>query len=223
MTGSAITLQLHKPVGAYKVDDHASVLFPNAPNDVAIEAVRGEVNRAAEIAVVRERHERADLRKAREHAKLLFELLDNVERDAAKKWFPTGDVAVAAADISEGFVKPDDVAVSMVQPLVQIIDGINSLRSWAAELRRFDIIRSPPSNSDPLARCFVEAMGTAYLARRKKQPPHGRTGPFVDLIAAGWLDLGFPPPPSKADLKDWLGRKTEALPVLTTKKSSQTG
>jgi hypothetical protein len=224
---STRTLDAKEPVGTYKLDAHAGVLFPDVPEDIAVNAIRAEVSRAAQLAAVRARHESVDLRKARGQAKRLIKLLKNVERDSAK-WFPTCDVAAAAADLSVGFAGKDDASV--IQPLVQIIESLNSLRDWSAELnKRASLTSPPPSRSDPLARYFVEAMAVAHLARRKKQPPSGRTGPFVDLLEAAWLDLGFPKPTDEEGfdhtLKVWLGTKVEerarALRGLTTKNSGR--
>jgi hypothetical protein len=154
----------------------------------------------------------------------LVKLLKTIERDAAK-CFPAGDAAAAAADLSLGFVKTDDATTSIVQPLVHIIGEIDSLRTWGAELqKRAHIAQSPASHSDPLARHFIAAMGVAYLARIKKKPPRGRSGPFIRLLAAAWRDLGLPTPSPDTDLEDWLGKKVDKkaekkLPLLTTKKS----
>jgi hypothetical protein len=208
-----------------EIDPRTGEKFRKVINEnVAVEAIRAEVNRAAQIAEVRARTESSDLREARAHAEQLLKLLEIVERDAAK-CFPAGDAGAAAADLSLGFVKTAD-AISVVQPLVEIIGNIDSLRTWGTELqKRASIAPSPASHSDPLARYFIQAMRVAYLARRKKQPPRGRSGPFIRLLAAAWLDLGFPrPPASKDDLEGWLGQKVqdlEELPVLTTKQSYQ--
>jgi hypothetical protein len=218
-------LQAMPPVGTYHVDDHAGVLFPKlSGTETAVVATRAEVNRAAQMATIRAHQERDILKKARGRAKRLKALEDKITSDADGLFpglFPNGDIAVAAAELSVGFPKPHDPAVSVVQPLVHMIESLILFRSWAAELP--GVAPPPPSNSDPLARNFVEAIGIAYLAHRKKQPPHGRTGPFVNLLAAAWLDVGFPVPRRRReDLSDWLGKKAEALPVLTMKKSYQT-
>ena len=225
---STRTLNAKEPVGTYKLDAHAGVLFPGVPEDMAVNAARAEVSRAGQMAAVRARHETIDLRKARGQAERMIKLLKNIERDSAK-WFPTGDVASAAADLSIGFAtKKDDV--SIIQPLVQIIEDINLVRAWSAELNKHASIASPPPpRSDPLARNFVEAIAVAYRSRRKKQPPSGRTGPFVDLLEAAWLDLDFPKPTDEEGfdpaLKVWLGMKVEerarALRGLTTKNNGQ--
>lgn len=230
MSESAFTLEIKQPVGTYRVDDHAGVLFPKAPDDyVAVETVRAEVNRAAQIAKARARHELDDLRKARERAKSLMTLLDNIESNAADDWFPNDDVAAAAADLSVGFATPEPT-FSIAQALVHIIEDIISLRSWAVELRERAIIASPPpSRSDPLARYFIDALAAAHIAWRELEPPSGRTGPFVDLLEAGWLDLGFPKPVDKegddSALKIWLGTKVEErarkLRDLTIKNGDQ--
>ena len=217
-------LQADQPVGTYQVDAHAGVLFPHLRDtETGVQATRAEVNRAAQIAKFRAHHELDVLKAVRGRAKRLKALEDKIASDADALFpdlFPDGDVAVAAADLSVGFTRSHDPAVSIVQSLVQMIESLNGFRSWAATLP--SIALPPPPNSDPLARYFVEAIGIAYLVRRRKQPPHGRTGPFVNLLAAAWLDVGFPVPRRRRDhLWDWLGKKAEALPVLTTKQSSQ--
>lgn len=206
--------------GSYGVDAHASVLFPKEKADraTAVEATRREVNRAAQVAVARTRHERHDLRVAREQAQRLGRLLTLIERGARR--LPPGDAAVVAADIAAGFAHPD--ASSVIGLLVPAIECINEMRALAIELRRFDIAPPPPSRSDPLARYFVEAMAAAYKAIRALQPPRSRKGPFVDLLAAAWLDLDFPWPSPDTSLESWLGQKAEALPTLATKVSDQT-
>ena len=217
-------LQAEQPIGTYQVDAHAGVLFPHlGDNAIGIEATRDEVNRAAQVANTRASYELVVLKMARGRAKRLKALASGVAHDADALFpglFPDGDIAVAAADLSVGFTRPHGPAISVIQPLVHMIESINIFRAWAATLPL--IAPPPPPNSDPLARFFVEAMGIAYLARRKKQPPHGRTGPFVNLLASSWLDIGFPVPRRRQDqLWDWLGKKAEALPVLTTKTSPQ--
>jgi hypothetical protein len=226
MTATATKLRLREPVGTYQIDSHADVLFPNAPDDVAAEAVRAEVNRAAGVAIVRTRRERSDLREARKNAKDLIKLLKNIERDAAKlKWLPAGDVSAVAAELSEGFAATDATSL-VVEPLVNILENIDGLRSWTTGLQaRVRIAPAQPSHSDPLARQFIEAMATAHRAWRGTEPPSGRTGRFVNLLEAAWADIGFPDPPPTIELKEWLGAKVEdrakALRVLTTKSSGQ--
>ena len=155
---------------------------------------------------MRAHHERHDLRAARERARRLGRLLTIVERAAG--WLPPGDAADVAAAMAAGFKNPD--ASSVIGPLVQIIENINEQRLLAAELRRFDIAPPPPSRSDPLERYFVEAMGAAHVAILLSPPPRSRSGPFVNLLAAAWRDLGFPGPPRDTPLEDWLGQKVEA-------------
>ena len=205
--------------GFYNVDAHAELLFPTADRAMAVKAVRSEVNRAAKVAVVREHRERSELREARDRAQRLTKFLDKFDRETA--WLIADDVAVVASEIAEGFALTNATG-SVATPLVQIIEDIVSLRSWAVELHKFDIARAPPSHSDPLAKAFVEAMAAAYVALRVSQPPHSRKGPFVDLIAAAWLDLDFPWPSSETSVENWLGQKVECLPSLTKKKPGQT-
>ena len=150
--------------GFYNVDVHAELLFPTADRATAVEAVRFEVNRAAKIAVVREHRERSELRAARDRAQRLTKSLDKFDRENA--WLTAGDVAVVASEIAEGFAVTNTTG-SVATPLVQIIEDINSLRSWALELHKFAVAPPPPSNSDPLARAFVEAMAAAYVALRE--------------------------------------------------------
>ena len=163
--------------------------------------------------------ERHDLRVAREQAQRLGRLLTLIERGARR--LPPGDAAGGlTADIAAGFAHPD--ASSVIGLLVPAIECINEMRALAIELRRFDIAPPPPSRSDPLARYFVEALAAAYKAIRALQPPRSRKGPFVDLLAAAWLDLDFPWPSPDTSLESWLGQKAEALPTLATKVSDQT-
>ena len=119
--------------GFYKVDAHAELLFPTADRAMAVKAVRSEVNRAARVAVGREHRERSELREARDRAQRLTKFLDNFDRETA--WLTAGDVAVVASEIAEGFAVTNTTG-SVATPLVQIIEDINSLRSWAVELRR---------------------------------------------------------------------------------------
>ena len=177
--------------GFYGVDAHAKVLFPTAVRATAVRAVRSEVNRAAKVAVVREHRERSELRQARDRAQRLTKFLDKLGHQTT--WLTAGDVAVVASEIAEGFAVTNTTG-SVATPLVRIIEDIDSLRSWAVELHKFDITPSPPSNSDPLARAFVEAMAAAYVALRESRPPHTRKSPFVNFIAAAWLDHNFPWP-----------------------------
>jgi len=134
---------------------------------------------------------------------------------------PPADAAAVAADMAAGFEIPDASPVAGL--LVQTIENIKETGLLAAELRRFDIVPPPPSRSDPLARYFVEAMAEAHIARLSRPPPRGRSGPFVNLLAAAWGDLDFPWPRRDTPLEDWLGRKVEALPILRTKIPGQNG
>jgi hypothetical protein len=205
--------------GFYKVDAHAELLFPTADRAMAVKAVRAEVNRAAKIAVVREHHERSELREARNRAQRLTKFLDKLDRETA--WLTSGDVAVFASEIAEGFAVTNTTG-SVVTPLVQILEDIHSLRSWAAKLRNFDFTPPPPSNSLPLARYFVEAMAAAYATLKGTQPPRSRKGAFPNLLEAAWLDLDFPLPSPETSVENWLGQKLESLPGLTKKKPGQT-
>jgi hypothetical protein len=203
--------------GLYRVDSYAELLFPFADRAMAVKAVRSEVNRAAKVAVVREHRERNELRESRDRAKRLIKLLDKFDRESA--WLAAGDVAVVASEIAQGFSIKKNTG-SIATPLVQILESVSYLRMWLAELHQFDIAPSPPSNSDPLARAFVEVMAAAFMALTGSQPPHSRQGPFVNLIAAAWLDLSFPWPSPETSVENWLGQKVES--ILTTKKPRQT-
>ncbi len=152
------------------------------------------------------------MRKARNAAARLLALLSQLDNESVKL-FPNGDDAANAADIAEGF-ENSDPAVSIVAPLVAVIEDIKSLQT--STLRRLAVATPPPTNSDPLARHFISAMGDAYLRFRGKQPPRGRTGPFVRLLQAAWIDLGFPTPITNdrfgrgpKDLNEWLGLKVQ--------------
>ena len=196
--------------GFYEVDAHAELLFPSADRVMAVRAVRSEVNRAAKIALVREHRERSERRESRNRAQRLAKFLDKFDRETA--WLTADDVAVVASEIAEGFTLTDTTG-SVATPLVQILEDIHSLRSWAAELRRFDIAPPPPSNSDPLARYFVEAMAAAYVALKGTQPPRSRKGAFSSLLEAAWIDLKFPEPSSETSIESWLGQKVEVYRV----------
>jgi hypothetical protein len=212
-----VRLRLREPSGTYEVDAYAGVLFPKADlakateadRVTAIEATRREINRAAQIAVISEHHERHELRRARDLVQHLDKLLKNLEQDAAG-WFPEGDAAVIAADMTQGFINPDPSA-SVIAPLVEIIEGVNALRGCADMLRRFQIEPSPPSRSDPLARAFLKALGKAFESWTGMQPPRSRGSAFAKLAAAAWLDLDFPSPHPGETLEAWLGAKIERL------------
>jgi hypothetical protein len=223
------SLAIDAPVGTYKVDAHAELLVPNASHKVAVEVVRFEVNRAATVAQFRIDQERVDLRNARRMALSLIKLLaklDQARKDA--KIIPDSSDGAVIADLATGFAPSE---ADVVTPLMRVMEDLNSLRSWSAELRKFDIAPPPPSSSEPLSRAFIEMMGRAYVARLDKQPPKSRAGPFVDMIAAAWLDIGFPlPEPRKIvgggedrteRLKGWLGPKVEELPLLTANETVQ--
>jgi hypothetical protein len=66
------------------------------------------------------------------------------------------------------------------------IEDIKSLRT--SPLRHLAIANAPPTNSDPLARYFISAMGEAYPGYRGKKHPMGRTGPFVNFLEAAWYE-----------------------------------
>jgi hypothetical protein len=156
------------------------------------------------VAILRERNEVRDLRAIRKQAQHLDRFLTTFARSTG--WLSPGDEAEAAADMAAGF-KNRDAAIRL---LVPTLECINELRLLAAELNRLGIAPPPPSHSDPLARYFVEAMATAYKAICGRKPPRSRKGPFVDLLATAWLDLGFPWPPPNTSLDVWLGQKVEA-------------
>jgi hypothetical protein len=223
------SLAIDAPVGTYNVDAHAELLVPNASHEVAVEVVRFEVNRAATVAQFRTDQERVGLRNARRMALSLIKLLaklDQARKDA--KIIPDSSDGAVIADLATGFASSE---ADVVTPLVRVMEDLNSLRSWSAELRKFDIAPPPPSSSEPLSRAFIEMMGRAYVARLDKQPPKSRVGPFVDMIAAAWLDIGFPlPEPRKIvgsgedrteRLKGWLGPKVEELLLLTANETVQ--
>jgi hypothetical protein len=201
-------LRLREPCGTYLVDAHTKVMFPKADPATAIEVTRREINRAARIAVVHEYHERHELRRARDLARHFDRLLNNLEQDTAG-WLPEGDTAVIAADVAQGFATNPNTSV--VAPLVEIVENINSLRASAYMLRQFQIEPSPPSRSDPLARAFLKALGKAVESLTERHPPRSRESAFVSLAAAAWLDLDFPPPRFDTPLEDWLGAKVERL------------
>jgi hypothetical protein len=204
------TLLLDAKFGTYKVDACVNMMFPKAIDPMGTNRkqlsalLREEINRAAQVAVAHEYQERIGRRTARERAKRVLGLLDGVEREAAGL-FP-GDAATNAAEIDQGFASNNRASI---QSLVQIMEGVKFLSEHAAELRRIGIADPPPSNSDPLARYFIDAMAKAYIKRLGRRPGSGRKGPFVDLVTAAWIDLGFPQPESSDDLQEWLGTKVE--------------
>jgi hypothetical protein len=222
------SLAIDAPVGTYNVDAHAELLVPNASHKVAVEVVRFEVYRAATVAQFRTEQERDDLRNARRMALRLIKFLAKLDQDRRDARIPHSSDGAVIADLATGFAPSE---ADLVTPLMRVMDDLNSLLSWTAELRKFEIAPPPPSSSEPLSRAFIEMMGRAYVARLDKQPPKSRAGPFVNLIAAAWLDLRFPlPKPRKIvgagedrteRLKGWLGPKVEQLPPLTANEAAQ--
>jgi hypothetical protein len=213
-------LRPDEPAGTYEVDSHAAVFFPNADRAEAVEKVRSEVNRAAKVALIMEVNVRQRRPRVRDKARRMVKLLDNIDRQIG--WLVAGDDDddddYHASEIAEGFVpaigsvpEPGHVypAEPLVSELIYAIKSISLLRRIL--LAQFAIRPAGRQRADPLARYFIEAMADAYVNSRGTHPPRGRSGPFVNLIAAAWRDRGFPIP-SEPPLEDWLGQKVEVLP-----------
>jgi hypothetical protein len=148
----------------------------------------------------------------------MIKVLDNIERQIG--WLIAADNDDAFG-IARGFVpaqpKPDH-PFPAEQLLSQIISRIKSIQNLRRRLlAQFAVRPAGRLRADPLARYFIEAMADAYVKERGTRPPRGRSGPFVNLVAAAWRDRRFPIP-AETPLEDWLGLKVEVLPDNATKK-----
>jgi len=215
------------PVGSYKVDSYARVFLlkpkPKAEHDEipeglkelgeaearafeesAVKFVRREINRLAGIAVSRAEYENERLPRVREDARRFLKTVDNIA--ARARMISAKDVADLAS-LSAGFETGPDGSV--VPALSQITANLKSLREWNDELKKSTLRKPRPSHSDPLGRHFVELMSALFHYRLRRYPPAGRTGPFVEALAAAWEDLNLTMPPPSKELISWLGQKVE--------------
>lgn len=70
-----------------------------------------------------------------------------------------------------------------------------------------------------LAWFFIHQMASQYRDMFDRPTPRGNTGPFVELVAAAWTDLGWPVPRDRTghthNVADWLGTQIEKHPGVT--------
>lgn len=208
-------LCLDRPVGFYTVDSYARIFFPGARSRRATKKVpealnfdanqvrflRSEINRLARTAAFRAENEICDLPRRRADARRLIKTVDDIV--ARSRRMPPNHLADLAAGFEPG---PHH---SAAPALSQIYLNLSLLREWSDELKKFRIKKAAPSNSDPLGRHFVTLMCDLFRSRMRQYPPAGRTGPFVEALAAAWEDLRLPQPPSSKELITWLGQKVE--------------
>jgi hypothetical protein len=199
-------------------EKHAALFFPGGDARESLKLLWREVQRYGAIADTRATIERTEIRRARRDMQHLHKTLDKIDR--LTRWLPNkADVAGLAADLSRG-VAPAG-SRSAIQSLVHTIEATRDLRQWGAALREFKIAKAPPSHSDPLAKHFINLMARMFRFYRKKDPPRGRTGPFVHFLVAAWTDLKFPVPKDNdgnpIDFVTWLGQKVEKVPRLNKK------
>ena len=194
-------LRIRERPGHYRVDRHVDLLFPKkkgvkpAETIPMVEAMRREINRAAQIAVARTQQELEDRPQARALARKLVKALDKVQ--------PLLDADLD--DLAAGFV-----AVKQDRSAARAIEQIGSWTRYLGE--EFRLIEPSPSRSDPLARNFIEALVQIYIRYRGEPAPCGRSGPFVDLVVDGWIDLCFVTEQEQKkipDLDRWIGHKIE--------------
>ena len=168
----------------YKVDAYARVLFPKADRATAVEADPARGQCAAQVAILRERHERHDLRAAREQAQHLDRLLTTFK--CTTGWLPPGDAAATAADMAAGFAQsigfngppPARASHRKHQRATRHWHSNASLHHRAAAAVT---LRSA-------GEVFRHAMTAAFKAIRERNflsskrllPPRSRKGPFVD-------------------------------------------
>jgi hypothetical protein len=223
-------------IGQYQIDGYAflyvrngdKATFEKLPDDgkgLYIELLRDGINRAAQIAIVRERFDRKGS-EARKFAQRFLEMLAGI--DTLTAWLPMGDdTSSIAADMAHVFnAKPPETSV--VPSVISIIDDIRSVRAWHARLgQNFALVPPLPSNVDLLGQHFVKAMADFHEHYTGRNPPASRTSVFANLLGAAWEDLKFPVPLGKdgrpkesVELAAFLGAKVERAfqPHLKTKK-----
>jgi hypothetical protein len=187
-------LRRDKAIGSYEVDNYIGVVHPNSDRARFIKSFRLSINWAGRYAVFKEGVSRQILPRSREEARRIIKLLDTIDRQAAGWIDPADDehttrlsnVFVPTFKRVPGFRSPERL-------LSQVFSDIQSIRKLRRQLTsRFTISRA--ERGDQLARYFIEVMASTYKNGRGKRPPRGRSGPFVNLVAAAWRDLGFPIP-----------------------------
>jgi hypothetical protein len=226
-------------IGQYQIDGYAFLYVRNGnnatygklPDDgkrLYVELLRGGINRAAQIAIVRERFDRKGS-ETRKFAQRFLETLAGI--DTLTAWLPAGDDAsLIAADMARVFdAKPPETSV--VPSVMSIIDHIRSIRAWHTRLGQSFALAPPlPSNVDLLSQHFVRAVADFHEHYTDRKPPASRTSVFANLLAAAWEDLKFPMLLGKdgrskesPELAVFFGYKAERAfqPHLKTKKPFQ--
>jgi hypothetical protein len=138
-----------------------------------------------------------------------------------------GDLVDAVGRLSD--LKPLDVAIAFEpkddaahlppsQAWTQISDALKRTRrdhdhilQWYHAVReRLQLVEPAPGDaSDLLINAFVVAMSDFHKRQIGRSAPKGRTGKFVRLLEAAWIDLDFPEPSLHS-----LGHQAERLPQL---------
>jgi hypothetical protein len=107
------------------------------------------------------------------------------------------------------------------------LQGIHSAaqqyHEWMSRLlSNFPYTSTPNTNRNVLSWHFINEMASRYEKLTGTKPSVSKSGPFVRLLAAAWLDVDFPQPEdregrAREDLEGWLGDLVEKHPAVHRK------
>jgi hypothetical protein len=199
------------PSKEYEVDEHAAAMFPAGlailPEHLTI--LRRAVASAGESAVMAAWIDLEHCRFWRVRAKRLLDLAT--------------EFAEETADIADLLDDPDMIAGGLLwwleatdgtkrTDLLPVLERLVGDLTWLGQAtKRLRVTEPMPSRAEPLAKWFIKTMLREYRNIHKDpaaRPPGTRDGPFAQLLAAAWRDLGFPIVARDPEgLVEYLGRR----------------
>jgi hypothetical protein len=184
--------------------------------DVAM--LRQDVRSAADYAVNAVAIRREDRKAAADGKRIITDLIPNAERalrrisrlDAAH----VDRITVARTAVDECLTG------AVIRKAAELSASLSML------LEQIDYPRLPAgggSDQDRLAATLIDRLARVWTRHTNRPAPGGKSGPFVNFVAAAWSDLGFPEFTNKRGepqpLIDAIGNRIEKLHRLRTAQS----
>lgn len=170
--------------------------------------LRQDVRSAADYAINAVAIRREDRKSAAEGRRIVTDLIPNAERALRRI------SRLDAAEVERGTV----AKASDVQNLTQIVirNAAEMSANLSALLGQIDYLRLPAgggSDQDRLAAKLIERLARVWTRYTNRPAPGGKSGPFVNFVAAAWVHLNLPEFKNRAGepqpLVDAIGNRVE--------------
>lgn len=187
-------------------------LFLDHPDPIRYRAehVVSDIRTRARMAIDDALYEKTLRARLKPESKMSLELLENVRAEVK-------NLARIDPDFMTEVMRRSDRAADIYHARESLKSVLDLAGTLDRAIERHMNIYDPIDVKNGVPRFpyyFILHAALGYGALTNKPAPIGRSGPFVNLLAAAWMDFGWPVPPRQTDISGWLGQQVEKHPLL---------